>query len=233
MNTKEIVVRVAVALLAAGLVTLIGPWPLGPIVGLLILVVLQASPAVAARLPHSKLIGGFIANQHQGFQRYHKNQTRAIPYIQRAAKRTIRLDIMLIRGHDWLVGENPIINRLLEDTDSAARQAARILLLQPQSAYMAEYVAARGLTEAQKDEYYAKCEAVRGRLEELREQRRVVFAHYNFRPIWKLVITDSVLFVADYELTKRGRELEIREYTDAGKRAYRSYLKYFEDMWTK
>ncbi len=187
-----------------------------------LLLIARGFPVVIA-LDHS-------ARRMLGFEKCYADQEFASKVIVSATHSTQRLDIMLIRGHTFILDQDSLLDRMLVDTQNLR---IRILLLDPQGLSMQTYIDKISLNGAKKHQYLEKCSLVADQLESLKKTYELDYALYDFFPSWKLIITDSTLFVAAYDTMQRGSRLYVASYHDMGKPYFIAFSNYFEQVWTK
>ncbi len=166
--------------------------------------------------------------ENLGFQAFDKDQSAAHSNIVDAAHKTQRLDIMLIRGHTFILDGDSLLDSMLTKTRTVN---ARILLLNPQGYAIQSYLAQMNLREDQIQRYLKKCSLVAEHLKNLKKTYNLDFGYYDFFPSWKLIITDSNLFVAAYDATHRGSNLPVSTYHDMGMPYFIAFSNYFQQIW--
>jgi hypothetical protein len=166
--------------------------------------------------------------ENLGFQAFDKNQSAAHSNIVDAAHTTQRLDIMLIRGHTFILDHDSLLDNMLDKTQSVK---VRILLLAPEGSSMQAYIAKMNLNEEQKKQYLQKCSLVAEKLISLKNTNDLEYKYYDFFPSWKLIITDSRMFVAAYDATHRGSNLPVSTYHDMGMPYFIAFSNYFQQIW--
>ena len=164
-----------------------------------------------------------------GYIRCYRDQSCAEPDLIAAANETQRLDIMLIRGHTFVLADGAILDRMI----SSPNTRARILLLHPSSDAMKKYLRERRFNKTEKKQYLEKCEAVTHKLNTLKGTRSLEYGHYDCYPSWKLIITDAKLFVAPYDAKSAGSRLSYASYHDMGKPYFIGFSNYFQVMWDR
>lgn len=232
ISLNFIIIRIAISFIVGGAIQIWKhKWWISFLIGLVILAFLMIEKLVRTKISRSNIYNSFQVIKKQGIRNWYVNQANALSKILEETKKSRHIDVMLIRGHDWILGDNPLIERILERFDPSFQDPIRLLLLSPKSEYMVQYLDERELNRNQKNEYFQKCSLAKTHLDDLQSRRKLKHNYYDFRPIWKIILTDQKLFLACYHLTKRGRELPIVEYSEGNKYMYYSFSKYFENIW--
>jgi len=230
MNWKSFIIRAAISLIVAGGVQLWKQiWWISIVVGFILLAILIIENFVRKKKSKSKKSILLKIIKLQGIENWYENHAATAEKILYETRKSKTIDLMLIRGHDWILGDNPLLNKILIHHDLSFQDPIRLVILNPKSKYMEQYLKGQKLTSEQKREYLQKCQLAKTRLDDFQRERKINYSYYNFQPIWKLIITKYKLFLACYQFDIRGRDLQIFEYGEGP--LYYSFSKYFDSMW--
>jgi hypothetical protein len=165
-----------------------------------------------------------------GVSGYYKDQEAARHDIVTIAHSSKRADIMLIRGHTFILDDNSLLHEMLARTQNLQ---IRILLLDPRGASMKSYLTTMRLSAEEQEQSLAKCALVRKWLETEQNRYSIEYKYYDHFPSWKVIIADSHAFVAAYDTQRRGSKLPYIAYADMGRPFFVAFSNYFEQIWRR
>jgi hypothetical protein len=165
-----------------------------------------------------------------GFVSSYRYQDEASSSILKQVASSRRIDILLIRGHRFILDDDSYLGEILKT--ASPNTNIRLLLLNPECPAMKEMLEKMELKDSQRHAYLAKCELVKKELDTLVTKKLVNYLYYDSIPIWKLLITDHGLFVGGYDPRIRGSLMPLGEYEDGGKPTYIGFVNYFDSLWT-
>lgn len=173
-------------------------------------------------------------HNHLGLAATYQHQEAASRLIVDAAHSTQRLDLLLIRGHTFLLHEDALFDRMIRIKNLKIGKI-RVLLLDPNGKAMQTYLERRNLSDVEKNKYLENCRRVTEKLGAIKSKQvyDLQFAYYDFFPSWKLILTDTKVFVAAYDAQRRGSQLCVALYHNMGKPYFISFSNYFETIWKK
>ncbi|MEU8567651.1 helix-turn-helix transcriptional regulator [Streptomyces pathocidini] len=135
--------------------------------------------------------------------RVYAAQTSAAEEIQQQARTAVELDVLAVRGLG-LIGLNDSLLRacLTREQDGAAARV-RVLLLDPDSVALSQRAAEIGESPESLARGVRLAEA---RLRELADTCDVQVYRYGMLPTWRLIRTDSTMFVGAFDAGWEGHE---------------------------
>jgi 8-oxo-dGTP pyrophosphatase MutT (NUDIX family) len=172
--------------------------------------------------------------RRSGLVASHGSMAHARRSIERAVSNSTRLDVMGIRGVDLLGGDRGLLTAVLHDRRRDRPVALRLMLLSPHARWVSEELARRRGKEsvaAIRNELLASHSIVSATFDQLKPTRPPSgIRFYADDPSWRLIITDSRLFVSSYAGSEQARDVEVLEVDHAGD-VYGSWSRYFENVW--
>lgn len=161
---------------------------------------------------------------------YYCDQAAARPQIIAVAHASKRVDIMLIRGHNFILDEDALLAAILDGTQN---MHIRLLLLNPDGAAMTNYLRIRNFSADEQRQYLAKCALVRDCLDGLRGRFTLEYRYYDHFPSWKVIVADSHAFVAPYDTRTRGSKLPYVAYSGMGRPFFVAFSNHFDVVWER
>jgi hypothetical protein len=165
-----------------------------------------------------------------GVTGYYKDQDTARSDIVTTAHASKRIDIMLIRGHTFILDEHALLEEMIKGVQNVQ---VRILLLDPHGTSMKSYLNSRRLSAEEQEQYLAKCSLVKRHLDDEQRRQSIEYKYYDHFPSFKVIVADSHAFVAPYDTRRRGSKLPYIAYGDMGRPFFVAFSNYFEQVWLR
>ncbi|MEP0826498.1 MAG: hypothetical protein HRF40_13530 [Nitrososphaera sp.] len=164
------------------------------------------------------------------FDKSYTNQEDAKQDIIEATERTKRLDIMLIRGHRFILDDPSLLDSMIDK--ARYLNNLRIILLETEVARNG-YLRQLGFNEQKMTDYLSKCDTVKKKLEGLKQRCKIDYCYSEFQPTFKLIITDTCAFFAAYDRKRRGSDLPYFRCRDMGTPFFIALSTLFDEIWRR